>query len=104
MVKVNEIVEPLEIIKAFESTYNVNLDIEIAEAMSNGITDIVRFYEESDKKDVAYGFVPKLMELECNIYEKYHDFFYKHDINNFSVGMIIGNRVKFYISQIENNQ
>lgn len=104
MVEINEILEPIEITKAFENTYNVNLDIEIAEAMSDGIIDIARFYEESDKKTVAYGFVPKLMELECNIYEKYHDFFYKHNISNFSIGMIIGNRIKFYISKIEDNQ
>lgn len=103
MVEINEILEPLEIMKMFENTYTINLDVEIAEAMSDGITNIVRFYEESDKKDVAYGFVPKLMELECDIYEKYHDFFYKHNISNFFIGTIIGNRVEFYISKIENN-
>jgi hypothetical protein len=103
MVEINGILESFEIIKMFENTHNVNLDIEIAEAMSDGITDIVRFYEESNKKDVAYGFVSRLMELECDIYKKYQDFFYTHHISNFSVGTIIGNRVEFYISKIEND-
>lgn len=101
MVEINDILEPLEIIKIFENIYSINLDIEIAEAICEGITNIVRFYEESDKKTVAYGFVPKLMDLECTIYEKYHDFFYKHNINNFSVGRLIGNRIEFYISTIK---
>lgn len=103
MVEIDKTLEPLEIIKVFENTYNVNLDIEIAEAMSDGIINIVRFYEESDKREVAYRFVAKLMELECDIHKKYHDFFYKHNISNFSVGTVIGNRVEFYISKIENN-
>lgn len=101
MIEINDILEPLEIIKIFENTYNINLGIEIAEAMCDGITDIVRFYEESDKKDVAYGFVPRLMDLECTIYKKYYDFFYKHNINSFSVGRLLGNRIEFYISTIK---
>ena len=104
MVEIDDFLEEIEIEKQFKEACDINIGSEIAGEIVKKIIDIVRFYESSDKKTVAYGFVPKLMNLESDIYEKYYKFFFKQNVSSFSIGRLIGDRIEFYINLIEENK